>query len=64
MQLSRIEQLAYTVGMLSQKSLNELAEILVKDYPDRADSLQNFLCWAEFDNKADAQTKSVFEEVA
>ena len=54
MQLSRIEQLAYTVGMLSQKSLNELAEILVKDYPDRADSLQNFLCWAEFDQKETA----------
>ena len=54
MQLSRVEQLAYQVGMLSQKSLNELAEILVKDYPDRADSLQNFLCWAEFDSKETA----------
>lgn len=51
MQLSKVEQLAYTVGMLSHKSLNELAQILVKDYPDRADSLQNFLCWAEFDKQ-------------
>ena len=47
--MTKLEQLANDVAMLSNDSLCKLADILVKDYPTRADSLQNFLCWAEFD---------------
>lgn len=47
--MNKVEQLANDVAMLSNDSLCKLADILVKDYPTRADSLQNFLCWAEFD---------------
>ena len=61
---TKLDILASEIAMLSNESLCRLATILVNDYPTRADSLQNFLCWAEFDNKADAQTKSVFEEIA
>ena len=48
--MTKLEQLANDVAMLSNDSLCKLADILVKDYPTRADSLQNFLCWAEFDH--------------
>ena len=58
------EQLADLLALQRPEVLNKIAERLVARYPDKADSLQNFLCWAEFDNKADAQTKSVFEEIA
>jgi hypothetical protein len=47
--MTKLEQLANDVAMLSNDSLNKLATILVNEYPSRADSLQNFLCWAEFD---------------
>ena len=47
--MTKLEQLANELAMLSNDSLCKLADILVKDYPTRADSLQNFLCWAEFD---------------
>ena len=53
--MTKLEQLANDVAMLSNESLNKLASILVKDYPSRADSLQNFLCWAEFDHKEIAE---------
>ena len=49
--MTHLEQLANDIALLSNESLCKLADILVKDYPTRADSLQNFLCWAEFDNK-------------
>ena len=49
--MTKLEQLANDVAMLSNDSLNKLAEILQAQYPTRADSLQNFLCWAEFDSK-------------
>ena len=48
--MTKLEQLANELAMLSNDSLCKLADILVKDYPTRADSLQNFLCWAEFDS--------------
>ena len=48
--MTKVEQLANELAMMSNDSLCKLADILVKDYPTRADSLQNFLCWAEFDN--------------
>ena len=47
--MSKVEQLANELAMMSNDSLCKLATILVKEYPTRADSLQNFLCWAEFD---------------
>lgn len=49
--MTHLEQLANDIALLSNDSLCKLADILVKDYPTRADSLQNFLCWAELDNK-------------
>ena len=47
--MTHLEQLANELAALSNDGLCKLADILVKDYPTRADSLQNFLCWAEFD---------------
>lgn len=53
--MTKLEQLANDVAMLSNDSLSKLAAILVQDYPTRADALQNLLCWAEFDSKEIAE---------
>ena len=53
--MTKLEQLANELAMLSNDSLCKLATILVNEYPNRADSLQNFLCWAEFDTKEVAE---------
>ena len=47
--MTHLEQLANDIALLSNDSLCKLAAILVKDYSTRATSLENFLCWAEFD---------------
>lgn len=53
--MTKLEQLANELAMLSNDSLCKLADVMVKEYPSRADSLQNFLCWAEFDSKEIAE---------
>jgi hypothetical protein len=39
--MTRLEQLANQVACLSNASMQELARILVKDYPTRADMLES-----------------------
>ena len=43
-------QLADLIALQNPQTLNAIAERLVARYPDKADSLQNFLRWAEFDS--------------
>ena len=46
-----LNELALYIALLSDRTLANLAEILVKEHPTRADALQNLLGWAEFDTK-------------
>lgn len=48
--MTKLEQLANELAFLNNDNLNEIAKILVDTYPTRADDLQKYLCWAEFDN--------------
>ena len=48
--MDKIETIANELAMLSNQSLMQLAQILVKDYPQRADVLETQLGTAFFDN--------------
>ena len=48
--MDKIEIIANDLAMLSNQSLMQLAQILVKDYPQRADVLETQLGSAFFDN--------------
>ena len=48
--MDKIETIANDLAMLSNQSLMQLAQILVKDYPQRADVLETQLGTAFFDN--------------
>jgi len=48
--MNTIETIANDLAMLSNQSLMQLAQILVKDYPQRADVLETQLGTAFFDN--------------
>lgn len=48
--MNNIETIANDLAMLSNQSLMQLAQILVKDYPQRADVLETQLGTAFFDN--------------
>ena len=48
--MDRIETIANELAMLSNQSIMQLAQILVKDYPQRADVLETQLGTAFFDN--------------
>lgn len=48
--MDKIETIANELAMLSNQSLMQLANILVKDYPQRADVLETQLGSAFFDN--------------
>lgn len=50
-----LNELALYIALLSDRTLGNLADILVKDHPARAEALQNLLCWAEFDHKEIAE---------
>lgn len=51
--MNKLEQLAAELAFLSNNSIVELAEILVRDYPTRADVLETQLSAQFFDqNKA------------
>jgi hypothetical protein len=52
--MNRIEILANELALLSNQSLVELAQILVKDYPTRADVLETQLSAAFFYNDQEA----------
>lgn len=46
-----VNQLADLIALQNPQTLNAIAQRLVAQYPEKADSLQNYLCWAEFDSK-------------
>jgi hypothetical protein len=48
--MNRIETIANELALLSNQSMIELAQILVKDYPTRADVLETQLSAAFFYN--------------
>ena len=48
--MDKIEIIANDLAMLSNQSIMQLAQILVKDYPQRADVLETQLGSAFFDN--------------
>ena len=48
--MDKIETIANELAMLSNQSLMQLAQVLVKDYPQRADVLETQLGSAFFDN--------------
>lgn len=48
--MDKIETIANDLALLSNQSLMQLAQILVKDYPQRADVLETQLGSAFFDN--------------
>ena len=48
--MDKIETIANELAMLSNQSLMQIAHILVKDYPQRADVLETQLNAAFFDN--------------
>ena len=48
--MDKIEIIANDLALLSNQSLMQLAQILVKDYPQRADVLETQLGSAFFDN--------------
>ena len=48
--MEKIEIIANDLALLSNQSLMQLARILVKDYPQRADVLETQLGTAFFDN--------------
>lgn len=51
--MDKIEIIANELAMMSNQSLMQLASILVKDYPQRADVLETQLGTAFFDNDID-----------
>jgi hypothetical protein len=55
--MNRLEIIANELALLSNQSLIELAQILVQDYPTRADVLETQLSAAFFD-----QTQEVVDE--
>ena len=48
--MDKLEIIANELAMLSNQSLMQIAQILVKDYPQRADVLETQLNVAFFDN--------------
>jgi len=52
--MNRLETIANELALLSNQSLVELAQILVKDYPTRADVLETQLSAAFFYNDQEA----------
>jgi hypothetical protein len=52
--MNRIEIIANELALLSNTSIIELAQILVKDYPTRADVLETQLSAAFFYNDQEA----------
>lgn len=52
--MNRLETLANELALLSNISMIELAHILVKDYPTRADVLETQLSAAFFDQTQEA----------
>lgn len=56
--MDKIEILANELAMLSNQSLMQLAQIMVADYPTRADVLETQLGAAFFYNDADIQKET------
>lgn len=52
--MNRLEIIANELALLSNQSMIELAQILVKDYPTRADVLETQLSAAFFYNDQEA----------
>lgn len=56
--MSKVELLANELAMLSNQSLMQLAQIMVDQYPTRADVLETQLGAAFFYNDADIQKET------
>lgn len=56
--MDRLAVLANEIAMLSNQSLMQLAQIMVADYPTRADVLETQLGAAFFYNDADIQKET------
>lgn len=56
--MDRLAVLANEIAMLSNQSLMQLAQIMVEDYPTRADVLETQLGAAFFYNDADMQKET------
>jgi hypothetical protein len=56
--MSRIEDLALDIAMISNTSMAELAQILIRDYPTRAEAAATFLA-----QSLQEQDRSVREEL-
>ena len=56
--MDRLAVLANEIAMLSNQSLMQLAQIMVADYPTRADVLETQLGAAFFYNDADMQKET------
>lgn len=56
--MDRLAVLANEIAMLSNQSLMQLAQIMVEDYPTRADVLETQLGAAFFYNDADIEKET------